>query len=132
MTYFLYTDGGSRGNPGPSAIGVIIKNEEQNVFELGKYLGSGTNNEAEYEAIVHGLNAAISRNIKNIICHLDSELVVKQLNGLYKVKNENLKKYYDVCKKLVEKFDSVKFVHIRREKNAEADGLVNKTLDAHV
>ena len=88
----LFTDGGARGNPGPGAIGVVFKDDGGKiVFELGKYLGKCTNNEAEYEALITGLETAIEKKYSELTCHLDSELVVKQLNGLYKVKNERLK-----------------------------------------
>lgn len=127
----LFTDGGARGNPGPSAIGVVLKDlENATVTELGRYIGSATNNEAEYTALIEGLKLAISKNVLELECRLDSELVVKQMNGLYKVKNERLEKMYKEAKGLCQKFSNVTFVHIPRTKNKEADALVNKVLDA--
>ncbi len=129
----LYTDGGSRGNPGPAAIGVVIKDDKGiNVFEMAKYIGNGTNNEAEYTALEEGLSEAVKRNITELTCYLDSELVVKQLNGLYKVKNERIAVLYQRVKKLTENFNSLKFIHVPRSKNHEADALVNKALDARL
>lgn len=141
----IYTDGGARGNPGPAAGGVVIKNEkEEIIFETSKYLGIATNNQAEYEALILALQKAgeIFKSCSdtkfsapteslNIECFLDSELIVKQLNGEYRVKNEGLKPLYEKTSSLIKHFDSVKFIHIPREKNKLADKLVNKELDAH-
>lgn len=127
----LFTDGGARGNPGPGALGVVIKDSKgKKVFELGKYLGECTNNEAEYEALIAGLEAAKERNYSDLTCFLDSELVVKQLTGEYKVKNTRLKVYFDKVKKLSQNFKNITFKHVPRTKNAEADALVNKVLDS--
>lgn len=132
----IYTDGGARGNPGPAACGVVIKNEkEEIIFEVSRYLGVATNNQAEYEALVLALQKAKeifekenSQN-KNIESYLDSELIVKQLNGEYRVKNEGLKPLYEKVSSLIKHFDSIKFMHIPREKNKLADRLVNRELD---
>ncbi len=99
MKYKLFTDGGSRGNPGPAAIGIILFDEDNKlVWFDSKYIGNATNNIAEYKAILHGLNTyskLVSETDEHeLICHLDSELVVKQLNGEYKVKDANLKDIY--------------------------------------
>lgn len=132
----IYTDGGARGNPGPAACGVIIKNEKgETVFETSKYLGNATNNQAEYEALILALQKAKeisgSKKAKKMIleCHLDSELVVKQLNREYKIKNVGLKPLYLKVSSLIPDFSSVKFIHIRREQNKPADKLVNEELD---
>lgn len=133
----IYTDGGARGNPGPAACGVVIKNKkEEIILEASKYIGNATNNQAEYEALILALEEA--RNIfmkenyskKHIECYLDSELVVKQLNREYKIKNEGLKPLFAQARDLISNFDSVKFIHIPREKNKLADRLVNRELDA--
>lgn len=134
----IYTDGGARGNPGPAACGVVIKNEkEEIIFEASKYLGMATNNQAEYEALILALQKSMeifekenSQN-KNIESYLDSELIVKQLNGEYRIKNEGLKPLYEKVSNLIKHFDSIKFIHIPREKNKLADRLVNRELDAH-
>ncbi len=130
MTCKLYTDGGARGNPGPAAIGAVILNEEgEKIFELSSYLGNATNNQAEYAGIIEGLKAAQNRNIKKITCFMDSELVVKQLKGQYKVKNPELKNLWKEAATLASKFEQIEFIHIPREKNADADLLVNQALD---
>ena len=134
----VYTDGGARGNPGPAACGVVIKNEnEEIIFEASKYLGTATNNQAEYEALILALQKAREmfekENSKdgNIESYLDSELIVKQLNGEYRIKNEGLKPLYEKVSSLKKHFNSIKFIHIPREKNKLADKLVNRELDAH-
>lgn len=131
----IYTDGGARGNPGPAACGVVIKNEKGVlILEASKYIGNATNNQAEYEALVLALEKAkeifkLGSGAKNIECFLDSELVVKQLNREYKIKNEGLKPLFMKVSNLIPDFSSVKFIHIRREKNKLADRLVNLELD---
>lgn len=130
--FTLYTDGGARGNPGPGAVGVILKNEKgEKIYESSKYLGPATNNEAEYKALIHGLQVAKEKEPTELRCFLDSELVVKQLNGQYKVKNAKLKILFDEIKKLQLQIPNVIFVHILRTKNKDADKLVNTALDNH-
>lgn len=127
----IFTDGGSRGNPGPAAIGVVIFKNGQRVDEISHAIGEATNNIAEYSA----LDAALDWIVKNeqnptMEFFLDSELVVKQMAGEYKVKDENLKKiYFAVRSKIVSAGGQATFTHIVREKNSEADALVNKALD---
>jgi ribonuclease HI len=128
---YLNTDGGSRGNPGPGAIGAVIFDEsEKIVFQIGTFLGTCTNNEAEYQALLTGLEAALKNNFLEITCRLDSELVVKQLRGEYKVKNDRLAIFHKKVKGLEKKFKSVSYKHIPRSQNKEADALVNQVLDA--
>lgn len=128
--YTLNTDGGSRGNPGASAIGVVMKDSEGTVvFADGKYIGTGTNNEAEYCAIIYGLKKATELNIKALDCYLDSELVVKQINGQYTVKEERLQKLHQIVKNLQSSFENITFNHVLRKDNKEADKIVNLTLD---
>jgi ribonuclease HI len=130
MIYQIYTDGGSRGNPGPGAIGVVIKNEDDEIiYEMAKYLGRCTNNEAEYLAVFHALKAATARDIKKILLHVDSELIAKQLLGEYKVKNKRLRKIFLKIKELENNFLEIKYKQIRRERNKNADALVNEALD---
>jgi len=129
----LYSDGGSRGNPGPSAAGFIIMNErDEVVYEGGKYLGITSNNQAEYQAVQLALEKALELGIREVEFRLDSLLVVNQMNGLYKVKNADLWPIHSAIANLVHKFDRVHFVHVRREFNRLADGMVNKTLDAEM
>lgn len=131
----MYADGGSRGNPGPAASGAVIKALEDGVEgeilgEAMKYLGVATNNQAEYTAIIIGLEKAIELGAKEVDVRLDSQLAVKQLNGEYRVKDQKLAKLFVQVKNLLHEFDKVVFSHVYREKNKEADALVNKCLDA--
>lgn len=131
----MYADGGSRGNPGPMAAGYVLrelsKDEEegQKIFEEGVYLGIGTNNQAEYTAILLGLRKAKELGADMVDVRLDSELAVKQINGVYKVKNQELAKIYLEIYKLRAEFKATRFTHVRREFNKEADAMVNKALD---
>lgn len=129
MSYVMFTDGGARGNPGPAAIGVIIKHNDKIVRELGIFLGEKTNNEAEYTALITGLETCKEIGVTDLTCKLDSELVVKQVNGEYKVKEARLKEMWAKVKKLQTSFKNIAFVHVLRNQNKEADALVNKTLD---
>ena len=127
--FSLYTDGGSRGNPGPAALGFVIYKDAGILTREGKYLGVATNNQAEYSAILHGLEKAIHFKIEEIECFLDSELVVKKLKLEYKVKNKDLVPLFLKVWNLSKKFRRIKFHHIPREKNKEADQVVNEILD---
>lgn len=129
----IYTDGGSRGNPGPSAAGYVILNNHQEVIDQGgEYLGITTNNQAEYQGVRLGLEKALTLGIKHISFCLDSMLVVNQMNGLYKIKNRELWPINERIRELITKFDKVTFSHVPRELNQLADGMVNRTLDTHV
>jgi len=128
----MYTDGGSRNNPGPAAVGVWIETLSK---KYGEYIGEKTNNEAEYEAVIFGLKKLKSLLGKNktraheIICYLDSELVVKQLSHKYKLTEEHIQKLFIQIWNLMLDFGKVTFNHIPREKNKIADALVNQALD---
>lgn len=126
----LFTDGGSRGNPGPAGIGMVVKNEEGHTIErLWKFLGVATNNQAEYRAILEGLKHVLAvYEPQEVSCYLDSELVVKQLNGEYKVKNKELIPLYEEIRSLV-MFRGVHFHHVPRERNQEADACANTAMD---
>ena len=126
----LFTDGGSRGNPGPAAIGGVIYENDQEIAHFSKYLGTGTNNQAEYTALLTGLELAKKHKINNLQCFLDSELVVKQLNKEYRVKDADLAKLFVKAWNLAQEFENVSFNHVRREFNKEADRLVNLALDS--
>lgn len=128
--HIMFSDGGSRGNPGPAGIGFIIFEGSNLVSFDAQYIGEKTNNYAEYTALIEGLKNAQKLNIQNIVCYLDSELVVKQLNKEYKVRDENIKVLYDQVLEMIEKFSEISFEHVRREKNKFADRLVNIALDA--
>lgn len=128
----IYSDGGSRGNPGPSAAGyVILDADDRLLFEGGAYLGITTNNQAEYHGVHLGLEKARELGAKRIEFRLDSLLVVNQLNGLYVIRNRELWPIHERIRALVREFDKVTFRHIKREFNQQADSMVNKVLDAH-
>lgn len=130
--FIIYSDGGSRGNPGPSASGFVVMNEHEHVIhEGGMYLGITTNNQAEYHGVRLGLEKALAMNGKIIECRIDSMLVVNQLNGQYTIKNRELWPIYERVKELVGHFEKVTFTHVKREYNQLADGMVNKILNAH-
>jgi ribonuclease HI len=130
MSGSLYCDGASRGNPGPSGAGVVIldKNGEQ-IFELSRFLDNATNNEAEYKALIRGLSAAADVGIKRLQIFLDSELVVKQLLGTYKVRNPRLLKLSEEATSRLRLFDECAIFHVGRELNQEADRLANEAID---
>ena len=130
MKLTIYTDGGARGNPGPAAIGVVIKNKTGKILvSYGEYLGEQTNNYAEYWALISGLKKAALLEADEVECILDSELVVKQMKREYKVKEPTLQKLFVAAYNAAGKFKKITFTHIAREKNKEADKLVNETLD---
>ncbi len=127
---FLYTDGGARNNPGPAATGFLIKNSAGEILKKGgTFLGVATNNEAEYQALIEGLQAAKEFKPSHLDCFLDSSLAVNQLNGRFKIKESRLRKLVLEAKTLEQKFASVRYQHVPREKNKEADTLVNQILD---
>jgi len=132
MSWQLFTDGGSRGNPGPGACAYVLYDPAGNLQEkCGKYLGKVTNNQAEYEGIIEGLKAAKQNRVEELGCLLDSELVVRQINGTYKIKDPGLKPRTLEVFKLIQNFKTVTFNYIPREQNKEADKLVNETLDQY-
>ncbi|MBN2452824.1 MAG: ribonuclease HI family protein [Candidatus Omnitrophica bacterium] len=126
----LYADGGSRGNPGPSGIGaIILDSDKRKLKEIFRYIGEATNNVAEYNALICGLEEASALGATDIVIYLDSELLVKQLNGEYKVKDTNMKTLFDKALSLLKRFTSFEIRHIAREKNKDADKLVNKAIN---
>lgn len=128
----VYSDGGSRGNPGPSASGFVIMNSEEHVIhEGGMYLGITTNNQAEYHGVRLGLEKALEMGARTVDFRMDSLLVVNQMNGVYKIKNRELWPINERIRELVKKFNKVTFSHVKREFNQLADGMVNKILNAH-
>lgn len=137
MKLRIYTDGGSRGNPGPAASGAVIKKMDGHadgeiVATVSKWLGKDTNNQAEYTAIIIGLQRAKTLGGTEIDMVMDSELAVRQLNGIYKVKNPEIAKRFVEVHNLVQDFKKVTFRHVRREFNKEADAAVNACIDEHL
>ena len=132
-TLHLFTDGGSRGNPGNAAVGIVLEDPSAGkiIREHAECIGTETNNVAEYRALIEGLKIARRYHPNRLVCHLDSELVVKQLNGQYQVKMPALKVFVDEIAELAEEFSFISFVHIPRGDNFRADALVNKALDSH-
>jgi len=127
---YLYADGGSRGNPGPAGIGIIILDgAKKKIKESFKYIGETTNNIAEYNALILGLEEALALKADEVIVNLDSELIVKQLNGEYKVKDAGMKELFGRALNMLKRFGSFEIRHIDRAKNKEADRLVNKAIN---
>lgn len=130
MKLTVYSDGGARGNPGPAAAGVVIKNEKnETVASAGEYLGEQTNNYAEYQALIIGLKKARELGADEVECVLDSELVAKQMRREYRVREPALQKLFIVAYNAAARFKKVGFTHTMRAGNKEADRLVNETLD---
>lgn len=130
--WVLYTDGASRGNPGAAGAGWVLFDAEQNLIERGNaYLGVKTNNEAEYEAMLRGLRAAHAAGAQTLGVRADSELLVKQLRGEYRVKNPKLRPLYEAVVGVLRNFASVDVAHVRRDDNRQADREANLAIDAH-
>lgn len=129
MKLTIYTDGGARGNPGPAGIGIVIKENGKTVKEYGKYIGETTNNQAEYRAIISALETAKEMKAEDVEIFMDSELIVKQVRGEYKVKHPELAPLFLKLHNLRMGFKGFSIRHIRREKNKEADALVNQAID---
>jgi len=129
-SYKLFSDGACRGNPGIGGAGAVITDTDENIIWEGKeYLGHCTNNIAEYKALILGLNGALSRGYKNLKVYLDSELLAKQINGSYRVKNEKLKVLMKDIRDLLISFDNVEVKHVPRLHNSHADKLANRAID---
>ena len=127
----LFADGGSRGNPGPSASGfVLLDMQDEVITKSGLYLGITTNNQAEYQAVKLGLEAAQKYGARQVHVYLDSLLVVNQMNGIFKVKNRDLWPIHEALRELTTQFEKITFTHVPREFNRLADAAVNETLDA--
>jgi len=126
----IYTDGGARGNPGPAGIGVVVYDECDNIIDTkSEYIGEATNNQAEYRAVIVALELISKYEVDEINFFLDSELVVKQLNREYKVKNKGLAPLFVKVYNNILKYKKVTFTHVRREFNKEADKLANIAMD---
>jgi ribonuclease HI len=127
----LWSDGAARGNPGPAGAGAVLKRPSGEVLaEVSGFLGHTTNNVAEYKALLMGLKQALDLGIRRIEVRADSELLIKQLRGEYRVKDEKLKLLFADAKALLARFASTKLLHVRREQNADADRLANAGIDS--
>ncbi len=127
----INTDGGARGNPGPAGIGLVIKDDKgELLYSHGAYIGETTNNVAEYSALIKALEESVNLGGTSLRIQMDSELIVKQMQGIYKIKQPALQELAAKVIALLKKFDSYTFVHVRREFNKEADAMVNQALDA--
>lgn len=126
----IHADGGSRGNPGPAGIGFTIDFDDERACQGGAFIGEATNNVAEYSAVVWALENALDMGVTSLELRADSELLVKQVNGEYKVKNEGLRPLFSEVKELLSRFERSVVRHVRREQNVDADALANEAMDA--
>jgi ribonuclease HI len=127
---YIYTDGASRGNPGKSGAGIIIRDSSGIILKKGIYLGHTTNNVAEYSAFIHGLKEAKKLGGNILLLHTDSELLAKQIQGSYKVKDAKLKILFKEAKKLLTNFLRYEVINIQRNKNREADKVANEAIES--
>jgi len=129
----IFIDGASRGNPGPSGIGIVFFDDKKNVVKkIFKFIGNATNNVAEYTAFIYALQEALIDRYEDVKIASDSELLTRQLRGEYRVKNENLKPFYDQFLHLSRGFNRIEVVSIGRKDNSIADKLANKAIDSRV
>ncbi len=118
----IYIDGSVKENPGPAGIGVVCKSSDNRViFKISKFIGTATNNQAEYIALIESLKAALKNNIKKVVVYSDSELIVNQMNDRYKIKNQGLYKYFKTAKELLKEFEYIAIERIARKYNKESD-----------
>lgn len=130
MNVSIYTDGGSRGNPGHAAYGFVVYNEaREKIFGEGGYLGINTNNYAEYFALIKALEKSVALGAKKVNIYMDSELIVRQMKGVYRIKQLHLQKLAGEVLRLLRAFNDYNFTHVPRSQNKEADALVNQALD---
>jgi ribonuclease HI len=128
--HVLRTDGGARGNPGPAGSGFVLEDPDGAVVRSGgRYIGETTNNQAEYDALIWGLETALEHGVRSIEVRADSELVVRQVNGHYRVKNAGLVPLHRKACALMREFSSARITHVRREENVAADELANQAMD---
>jgi len=128
----IFIDGASRGNPGPSSIGAVFYEGGKVTKKLFKFIGNATNNVAEYTALIYALQEALIDKYETVTIKSDSELLTKQIRGEYKVKNENLRFYYEQFKHLSRGFNKIEVISIAREDNILADKLANKAIDSRI
>jgi ribonuclease HI len=133
MTYRIYSDGASRGNPGPSGIGAVILDPSgKPVHEIARYIGEVTNNVAEYEALLAALHYCVEKKISPVEILADSQLMIRQLSGQYRVKHENIKPLYRKAQEYLSRLEIRGYQHVPREQNKEADRLANQGIDNHL
>ncbi|HYP23119.1 MAG TPA: ribonuclease HI family protein [Actinomycetota bacterium] len=131
MRGFLHADGGARGNPGPAGIGVVLKDGDGNVIgEIARGIGVATNNVAEYTALIEGLELALDKGVTDVGVYMDSKLVVFQVNGDWKIKNDQLRRLAVKAHSLLRRFERKTLKHVPRERNSAADKLANQGMDA--
>ena len=131
MRAVLHTDGGARGNPGPAGIGVVLEDERGDaIARLARGIGIATNNVAEYRALIAGLQLALERGVTDVTVYVDSELVVSQIKGEWKIKKDALRTLAAEAASLLQRFESFTIEHVPRERNAHADELANEAMDA--
>jgi len=132
MAYQIYTDGACRGNPGPSGIGAVILNDKGKVVhEISKYIGEVTNNVAEYEALLEALDYCVKKKLQPLEILADSQLMIRQLSGQYKVKHPNMIPLHQKAKEYLSYLKVTGFTHVLREFNKRADELANEGIDKH-
>ena len=128
----IYIDGASRGNPGSSGLGVLIKDSEGNIHKVKRFLGIQTNNQAEYEALIAALNSAEKLQLNDLKIHTDSLLLANQINGNWRVKDAKIAVLHKKARELIKDFSQVEVKHIPRELNREADKLANQAIDEYL
>lgn len=131
MKLTVFSDGGSRGNPGPSAFAIVVMQDDRIIFKRSEFLGINTNNYAEYRGLIAGIVKAIELGADDVEFVMDSELVIKQMNGQYKVKSQNIKELHEDAKALASNIAKVRFTHVRRSERyiPIADALLNEEID---
>jgi len=134
MSLRIYSDGGARGNPGPSAFAVVVTNGGEILHQHSEYIGINTNNVAEYRGLIYAVGCAIDSREEDVEFVMDSELVIKQMRGEYKVKSDNLREMYRDVKAMTSTIPKVRFTHVRRADRmiTLADSLLNEKLDEHI
>lgn len=131
MRAFLHADGGARGNPGPAGIGVVLRDADGDVIgEIARGIGVATNNVAEYTALIEGLELALEKGVTDLGVYMDSQLVVSQMKGEWKIKNDQLRRLAVKAQSLLRRFEKTTLKHVPRERNAAADKLANQGMDA--
>jgi len=129
MNCILFFDGGCRGNPGPMAIGAVLLENGKKVKEISKNIGTGTNNIAEWKALIEGLKLAIAHDCQELEVRGDSQLIIRQISGRYQVKSDNLIPLFNEARKLCRTFKKIDFKWVKRDENSYTDSMVNKALD---
>ncbi len=129
MSLVIHIDGAARGNPGPAAFGAVFSRDGQLLAEEKRFVGHTTNNVAEYLALLHALQRALQMGERRVQIFSDSELLVRQLNGIYQVRDPKLRQLYDQAQALIRQFDEIRIIHVPRKQNRQADKLCNQALD---